>query len=50
MDKFKAIYNLRSQAVHSGKISEKIKIRKGEEPIATSEFIPKAQDLSKFQH
>ena len=45
MDKFKAIYNLRSQAVHSGKISEKIKIRKGEEPIATSEFIPKAQDL-----
>ena len=45
MDEFKAIYNLRSQAVHSGKISEKIRIRKGEEPIATSEFIPRAQDL-----
>ena len=45
MDEFKAIYDLRSQAVHSGVIPEKIKIRKGEGRTATSEFIPKAQDL-----
>ena len=44
-DEFKAIYKLRSQAVHNGEISEKIKIRKGEEPTATSGFIPRAQDL-----
>ena len=45
MDEFKAIYNLRSQAVHSGKIPKKVKIRNGEEPTTTSEFIAKAQDL-----
>ena len=45
MDEFKAIYDLRSQAVHSGKIPKKVKIRKGEEPTTTSEFIAKAQDL-----
>ena len=45
IDEFKAIYTLRSKAVHNGAVPEKIKIRKGEEPIATSEFIPKAQDL-----
>ncbi len=45
MDEFKAIYDLRSQAVHNGAVPEKIKIRKGEEPIAISEFIPRAQDL-----
>ena len=45
MDEFKAIYDLRSKAVHNGAIPEKIKIRKGEEPMTTSEFIPKAQDL-----
>ena len=45
MDEFKAIYDLRSQAVHSGKIPKKVKIRKGEEPTPTSEFIAKAQNL-----
>ena len=45
IDEFKAIYTLRSKAVHNGVVPEKIKVRKGEEPIATSEFIPKAQDL-----
>ena len=45
MDKFKEIYNLRSQAVHSGKIPKKVRIRKGEELTTTSEFIAKAQDL-----
>ena len=45
MAEFKAIYDLRSQAVHSGKIPKKVKIRKGEEPTTTSEFIAKAQDL-----
>ena len=45
IEEFKAIYDLRSQAVHSGKIPEKVKIRKGEEPTTTSEFIAKAQDL-----
>jgi len=45
MDEFKAIYDLRSQAVHSGTVPDKVKIRTGEERIATSEFIPKAQDL-----
>ena len=45
IDVLKAIYTLRSKAVHNGEISEKIKIRKGEEPIDTSEFIKKAQDL-----
>ncbi len=45
MDEFKAIYNLRSQAVHNGSVPERIKVRSGEERIATSEFIPKAQDL-----
>ena len=45
IDEFKAIYTLRSKAVHNGEVPENIKIRKGEEPIATSEFIPRAQDL-----
>ena len=45
IDEFKAIYDLRSQAVHSGKIPKKVKIRKGEESTTTSEFIAKAQDL-----
>ena len=45
MDEFKAIYTLRSKAVHNGEVPDKIKIRKGEEPIATTTFISKAQDL-----
>ena len=45
IDEFKTIYSLRSTAVHNGAVPEKIKIRKGEERIATSEFIPRAQDL-----
>ena len=45
MDEFKAIYDLRSKAVHNGSIPEEIRIRKGEERIATSEFIPRAQEL-----
>lgn len=45
MDEFKAIYDLRSQAVHSGTLPDKVQIRKGEERVATSEFIPKVQDL-----
>ena len=45
MDEFKAIYSLRSKAVHNGKLPPAVKIRKGEEPIATSEFIPRAQNL-----
>ncbi len=44
MDEFKAIYNLRSQAVHNGEIPPKVKIRKGES-VPTSEFIPRAQNL-----
>ena len=44
MDEFKAIYTLRSKAVHNGKLPQKTKIRKGES-VATSEFIPRAQDL-----
>ncbi len=45
IDEFKAIYDLRSKAVHNGAVPEEIKVRKGEERIATSNFIPKAQDL-----
>lgn len=45
IDEFKAIYILRSKAVHNGVVPEKIKVRKGEKPIDTSEFIPRAQDL-----
>ena len=45
MDEFKAIYILRSKAVHNGDVSEKIQIRKGEERIDTSEFILRAQNL-----
>ena len=45
IDEFKAIYTLRSKAVHNGEVPYKIKIRKGEEPIATTTFISKAQDL-----
>ena len=44
MDEFKAIYTLRSKAVHNGELPQKTKIRKGES-VATSEFIPRAQDL-----
>ena len=45
IDEFQAIYTLRSKAVHNGEVSEKIQIRRGEERIDTSEFIPRAQDL-----
>ena len=44
IDEFKAIYTLRSKAVHNGEVPKGIKIRKGES-IPTSEFIPRAQDL-----
>ena len=44
MDEFKAIYTLRSKAVHNGELPPKIRIRKGES-VATSEFIPRAQNL-----
>ena len=44
IDEFKAIYTLRSKAVHNGELPQKIKIRKGES-VPTSEFIPRAQDL-----
>ena len=44
MDEFKAIYDLRSKAVHNGEVPKRIKIRKGES-VPTSEFIPRAQDL-----
>lgn len=44
IDEFDAIYTLRSEAVHNGKLSPKIKIRKGES-VPTSEFIPKTQEL-----
>lgn len=44
MDEFKAIYTLRSRAVHNGELPERIKIRKGES-VPTSEFIPRAQNL-----
>ena len=43
MDEFKAIYTLRSKAVHTGKIPQTVKIRSKSVPI--SEFIPKSQDL-----
>ena len=44
MDEFKAIYTLRSKAVHNGELPPKIRIRKGES-VATSKFIPRAQNL-----
>ena len=44
MDEFKAIYILRSKAVHNGELPPKIRIRKGES-VATSKFIPRAQNL-----
>ena len=44
IDEFKAIYTLRSKAVHNGEVPKRIKIRKGES-VPTSEFIPRAQDL-----
>ena len=44
MDEFQAIYTLRSRAVHNGELPQRIKIRKGES-VATSEFIPRAQNL-----
>ena len=45
IDEFKAIYTLRSKAVHSGAVPKKIKVRKGEEPTDTSKIIKRAQDL-----
>ena len=45
IDEFKAIYALRSKAVHDGVVPDKIKVGKGEEPIAISEFIPRVQGL-----
>ena len=44
MDEFKAIYTLRSRAVHNGELPPKIRIRRGES-VLTSEFIPRAQSL-----
>ena len=44
IDEFKAIYTLRSKAVHTGELPQTVKIRKGES-VPISEFIPKAQDL-----
>ena len=43
LTKFKQIYDYRSNAVHSGKLDEKVKF--GGERIPISEFIEKAQDL-----
>ena len=43
LTKFKQIYDHRSNAVHSGKLDEKVKF--GGERIPISEFIEKAQDL-----
>ena len=45
LHEFKAIYTLCSKAVHNGEVPEKIQIRKGEERIDTSQFIPRAKDL-----
>ncbi len=44
IDEFKAIYTLRSKAVHIGELPQTVKIRKGES-VPISEFIPKVQDL-----
>lgn len=44
MGEFKAIYTLRSKAVHNGVLPPKIRIRKGES-VPTSKFIPRAQNL-----
>lgn len=44
MDEFKAIYILRSKAVHNGELPSTIKIKKGES-VPTSEFITRAQNL-----
>ena len=50
IDEFDAIYTLRSQAVHNGTLSPKVKIRKGNKvregkSVPILEFIPRAQDL-----
>lgn len=50
IDKFDAIYTLRSKAVHNGELPSSVKVRKGNEirkgkSVPTSNFIPKAQDL-----
>lgn len=50
IDEFDAIYSLRSQAVHNGKLPPRIKIRKGDQnkpgkSVPTSEFLPRAQEL-----
>lgn len=41
----KLIYEQRSKAVHNGNIPDRIKIGKGQEPIAKSDLILKAQNL-----
>ena len=43
LQKFKQIYDCRSNAVHSGKLDERVRF--GEEHIPTSEFIQRAQNL-----
>ena len=43
LQKFKQIYNHRSNAVHSGKLDERVRF--GEERIPISEFIQRAQNL-----
>ena len=50
IDEFDAIYTLRSEAVHNGKLSPNVKIRKGNKgkqgkSVPRSEFIPRAQKL-----
>ena len=44
IEEFKAIYTLRSNAVHNGKLPQTVKIRKGKS-VRTSKFIERAQDL-----
>ena len=43
MTEFRAIYNCRSDAVHKGKLDEKVKI--GGESVPISKLIERAQDL-----
>ncbi len=50
IDEFDAIYTLRSQAVHNGELSPRVKITRGNQnkpgkSIPTSEFLPRAQEL-----
>ena len=44
MKKFKTIYDWRSKAVHTGKLSETVKIEKGQF-VPISDFITEAQDI-----